>query len=209
MTQFIIVRHGETLWNRLGQIQGHLDSPLSPEGIAQAEMLAERLRLESFDELISSDLGRAVNTANCIARRTGHTTRVDPRLRERHYGIFQGMTRDEAKLAYPDAYACYHDESVTYAIPGGESTEDCFRRNLECLQELATRQAGMRVVVVTHGGVLDGLYRHVMRVPHLGSRAFTIVNASLNWFTREEGKWRLDRWGDVAHLGLSESLDDV
>lgn len=207
-TQFIIVRHGETAWNRLGQIQGHLDSPLSSEGIIQAKTLAERLRLELFEVLISSDLGRAFNTAKCIATRTGKTISVDARLRERHYGIFQGMTRDEAKSVYPDVYARYNDESVTYAIPGGESTEECFRRNLDCLQELATRYAGMRVVVVTHGGVLDGLYRHVMHLPHLGSRAFTIVNASLNWFTCDDGKWRLDRWGDVAHLGLRESLDD-
>lgn len=208
-TQFIIVRHGETTWNRLGQIQGHLDSPLSSDGIAQANTLADRLHVELFDVLISSDLGRAHNTAKLIATRTGHTVSVDARLRERHYGIFQGMTRDEAKSVYPDVYARYHDESVTYAIPGGESTEECFHRNLDCFQEIVTRYPGKRVVVVTHGGVLDGLYRHVMRLPHVGSRAFTIVNASLNWFTYEDGEWRLDRWGDVAHLGLSESLDDV
>ena len=208
-TQFILVRHGETTWNRVGKIQGHLDSPLSSEGIAQAKTLAERLQLESFDVLISSDLGRAHNTAQCIAMRTGHGISVDPRLRERHYGIFQGMTRSEAKSVYPDVYARYHNESVTYAIPGGESTSECFLRNLECLQELAARYPGKRIVVVTHGGVLDGLYRHVMRLPHVGSRAFTIVNASLNWFTYEEGVWRLNRWGDVAHLGPSESLDDV
>ena len=208
-TQFILVRHGETIWNREGRIQGHLDSPLNPEGIAQAKTLAERLRVESFDALISSDLGRALHTAQYIATRTGHAVSVDARLRERHYGVFQGMTRSEAKSLYPDVYALYHDESVTYPIPGGESTQVCFMRNLECLQELATRYPANRIVVVTHGGVLDGLHRHVMRLPYVGSRAFTIVNASLNWFTYEDGKWRLDRWGEVAHLGLSESLDDV
>jgi probable phosphoglycerate mutase len=208
-TQFILIRHGETSWNRMGQIQGHMDSPLSPEGLAQAELLAERLEHESFDFLISSDLGRAHDTARCIAMRTGHSISLDARLRERHYGIFQGKTRDEAKSVYPEVYARYHDESVTYAIPGGESTQECFQRNLKCFQELVAQHPGKRIVVVTHGGVLDGLYRHVMQLPHVGSRAFTIVNASLNWFTCEDGKWRLDQWGDVVHLGLSESLDDV
>lgn len=208
MTQFILVRHGETIWNRWGKIQGQLDSPLSPEGISQAKTLAERLRLEQFDILVSSDLGRAITTARCIATHTGRTASVDTRLRERHYGIFQGMTRDEAKSVYPHEYA-RHDESASYAIPGGESTEECFRRNLECLQEFAVQYAGKRVVAVTHGGVLAGLYGHINRVPHLGSRAFTIVNASLNWFSCEDGRWRLDRWGDVTHLGTSESLDDV
>lgn len=64
-------------------------------------------------------------------------------------------------------------------------------------------------LVVTHGGVLEGLYRHVMRLPYVRSRVFTLVNASLNWFTYENGEWRLDRWGDTGHLGQSASLDDV
>lgn len=208
-TQFILVRHGETTWNRLGRIQGHLDSPLSMQGLVQAETLAERLSGEEFDVLVSSDLGRAYNTAQCIAKRTGHSVRVDPRLRERHYGIFQGMTRNEAKSIFPEVYARYHDESITFAIPEGESTQECFMRNLGSLEELAVQNLGQRVVVVTHGGVLDGLYRNVMGLPHIGSRAFTIVNASLNWFTYDDGEWRLDRWADVAHLGVDESLDDV
>jgi probable phosphoglycerate mutase len=208
-TQFILVRHGETVWNRAGRIQGHLDSPLNSEGEAQAKTLAERLRLESFDALISSDLGRAYSTAQYIALRAGHVVVPDARLRERRYGIFEGLTHSEAKSIYPDVYARYEDESITYAIPDGESAEECFSRNLEGLQELATRYPDKRIVVVTHAGVLDGLYRHVMRLPHVGSRVFTIVNAGLNWFTYQDGEWRLDRWADVEHLGQSESLDNV
>lgn len=208
-TVFILVRHGETTWNREGRIQGHLDSPLSPEGIAQARALAERLGDEPFDALVSSDLGRARITARYVAARTGYAVSADARLRERHYGMFQGMTRAEAQRIHPEVYARYHDESADYAIPGGESTAQCFARNLECLQELGARHAGARVVVVAHGGVLDGLYRHVMGLPHVGPRAFTIVNASLNWFSCENGEWRLERWGDVAHLDIDESLDDV
>jgi probable phosphoglycerate mutase len=172
-------------------------------------MHAARLRNESFDALISSDLGRARSTAEFIATQTGHAVNVDARLRERHYGVFQGMTRGEARAAYPEVYARYCDESVSDAIAGGESTQECFARNVACLTELAARYAGKRLVVVAHGGVLDGFYRHVMRLPHVGARAFTIVNASLNWFTCADGEWHLVRWGDVAHLGLSESLDDV
>ena len=208
-TQFILVRHGETYWNREGRIQGHLDSPLNAQGIAQARMLAARLRNEPFDVLVSSDLGRARSTAAIIALQTGHVVNADARLRERHYGIFQGTTRGEAEAAHPDVYARYRNENVAHAIPGGESTEECFLRNQACLVELAARHAGKRVVAVAHGGVLDGLYRHVMRLPHVGARAFTIVNASLNWFSYEDGEWRLDRWGDAAHLGVSDSLDDV
>lgn len=208
-TQFILVRHGETDWNRQGRIQGHLDSPLNAEGMAQAGRLADRLRSESFDAIVSSDLGRARSTAEIIAAQTGHVVSVDARLRERNYGIFQGLTLRQAEARYPDAYSSYRDESVGHTIPGGESTRDCFARHLACLNQLAARHAGQRLVVVAHGGVLDGLHRHAMRLPHVGARVFTIVNASLNWFTCDAGEWRLDRWADVAHLGRSESLDDV
>jgi probable phosphoglycerate mutase len=208
-TQFILVRHGETDWNRLGRIQGHLDSPLNPQGVAQAESVAARLSHEPFDRLVCSDLGRARSTAEIIARRTGHTAEADARLRERHYGIFQGLTRAEARSTYSDAYAEYEAEDVDHAIPGGESVRACFRRNLACLQELAARHAGSRIVVVAHGGVLDGLHRHALGLPHVGARVFTIVNASLNWFSYENGSWILERWGDVAHLGRDDALDDL
>jgi probable phosphoglycerate mutase len=208
-TQFILVRHGETEWNRLGRIQGHLDSPLNPQGVAQAESVAARLEHEPFDRLVCSDLGRAISTAMIIAKRTGHEVEADARLRERHYGIFQGMTRAEARSTYPDTYAEYEVEDVDHAIPSGESSRQCFRRNLACLQELAARHVGGRLVVVAHGGVLDGLHRHVLGLSHVGARAFTIVNASLNWFSYEGGAWQLERWGDAAHLGFGEALDDV
>lgn len=207
-TGFILVRHAETVWNREGRIQGHLDSPLNSQGVAQAGMLAQRLQRESFDALVSSDLGRARSTAEIIGARTAHSVVVDARLRERHYGIFQGLTRAEAEAAYPQAYAAYRDEGVGDAIPRGESTQACFARNLACLTELAARHAGACVVVVAHGGVLDGLHRHVMRLPHSGTRAFTIVNGGLNWFAHVDGEWRLDRWGDEGHLVAGAALDD-
>jgi len=206
-TQFILVRHGETAWNRQGRIQGHLDSPLNSEGIVQAKTIAERLERESFDALISSDLGRALSTAHYIALRSGHSIITDARLRERQYGIFHGLTFAQAKSLYPEAYARYASKSPNYAIPGGESAQECFLRNLEAFQALAARYSDKRIVVVTHSGVLHGLYCHVMRLPHSGS--LTIVNASLNWFTCENGEWRLDRWADIGHLGQSEALGDV
>jgi 2,3-bisphosphoglycerate-dependent phosphoglycerate mutase len=203
-TEFVLVRHAETVWNREGRIQGQLDSPLSARGIEQARLLARRLQKESFDVLVSSDLARARRTAETIAAGTGHAVvLVDARLRERDYGIFQGLTLAEAEAEHPAAYAAYRNETLAEAIPGGESTEACFARNFECLLELAALHAGRRVVIVAHGGVLDGLHRHVTRSPHAGERAFGVVQGRLNWFTCEDGAWRLDRWEDGAHLGAS------
>jgi 2,3-bisphosphoglycerate-dependent phosphoglycerate mutase len=144
-----------------------------------------------------------------IALGTGQSVVLDPRLRERHYGIFQGLTFGEAKSIYPAAYARYEQETASDAIPGGESAEECFGRNLACLQEIASRYGQGPIAVVTHGGVLEGLYRHVMRLRYVQLRVFTLGNASLNWFAYENGEWRLDRWGDMGHLGQSASLDHV
>ena len=98
-TELILLRHGETEWNSAGRLQGHLDSALSPEGLRQADLLAARLSSVSFHALYSSDLGRALETARRIATRTGHSILQDWRLRERGLGVFEGLTRDEARVA--------------------------------------------------------------------------------------------------------------
>ena len=90
-SRIYIIRHGETEWNASGKKQGHLDSPLTPTGRAQAQALAARLSSESFSTLYSSDLGRAYTTARVIADQTGHEVVIDSRLRERSFGIFEGM----------------------------------------------------------------------------------------------------------------------
>lgn len=207
-TEFVVARHVETVWNREGRIQGHMDSPLTLEGIAQAKALANRLRGSRFDLLLSSDLGRASATARYIAAETGLTVVLDARLRERHYGIFQGMTRAEAQAAHPEIYRRYGEEDIAFAIPGGESTQACFERSIGCLEELAVYRPGQRILVVTHGGVVDGLYRHTTGLPHVGSRVFSMVNGSLNEFLFERGTWHLKSWADIAHLA-GNPLDDV
>ena len=97
ITEFIVVRHGETAWNAQGRIQGHLDSPLNEEGLAQALLVGDRLAREPFAHLYSSDLGRALQTAQPIADHSGRPARIDARLRERNLGVFQGLTGAECE----------------------------------------------------------------------------------------------------------------
>lgn len=207
VTEIILIRHGETVWNREGRIQGHLDSPLNAAGLAQAEAIAARLTDEAF-ELYSSDLGRARQTAERIAARTGHPVHIDARLRERHLGVLQALTRTEAERLHPEAYSRYRHDGPDYALPGGESARQCFERNLASLEEIAGRHAGVRAVAVVHGGVLDGMYRHATGLPFEGPRMFTIPNASLNHFRYGGGDWSLTLWGDVSHLGAT-AMDDA
>jgi probable phosphoglycerate mutase len=209
-TQVIIVRHGQTQWNIRKIRQGHLDSELTDKGVVQARALAQRLARESFTALYSSDLGRAMHTARMIMAVTGHEIITDVRLRERHLGIFQGLSGEEIKDKHPEEHRLHRTLGPDYVIPGGESVRQQVARNVGCLDEIAVKHLGEKVVVVTHGGVVSGLFRHVLDIPLEAPRRFEFVNAGLNVFAYENGNWILRTWGDVSHLepGAATEGDD-
>jgi probable phosphoglycerate mutase len=206
-TQLIIVRHGETEWNIKSIRQGNLDSALTEKGMLQAKALAQRLARESFTALYSSDLGRAVQTAQEISCVTGHEIKTDVRLRERHLGIFQGLSGEEIKGKHPEEYKLHRSMGADYVIPGGESVKQQVARNIGCLDEIGHKHLGETIVVVTHGGVLSGLFRHTFSIPFTAPRRFEFTNAGLNVFAYEEGNWYLLTWGDVSHLAPGGRTD--
>jgi len=206
--ELIIARHGETVWNKDGRQQGHLDSPLTPLGVRQAEAIAERLRSEEFHALYTSDLGRALSTAQIVAARTGHTVTVDERLRERNLGIFQGLTMAEVEVKFPEDFKRFNSGDPDYVIPRGESARQRYERIVACVEDIAARHAGQRVVIVAHGGALQSLFRRAVGIPLEAKRAFSLFNASLNTFFVEDGSWKLGTWGDITHLHSLDTLDD-
>jgi 2,3-bisphosphoglycerate-dependent phosphoglycerate mutase len=206
-TQFIIVRHGQTQWNHRGIRQGHLDSDLTARGIAQAKALGIRLAREHFTTLYSSDLGRAVHTARIIAASTGHEIVTDARLRERHLGVFQGLDGDQIRAKYPEQYRLHRTVGPDYVIPEGESVRQQVARNVAYLTQIAPKHLGETIVVVTHGGVLSGLFRHTFSIPFDAPRRFEFTNAGLNMFNYEEGNWFLQTWGDTSHLCEVGTID--
>jgi len=207
-TEFIVVRHGETAWNAEARIQGHLDSPLNEEGLAQALLVGDRLAREDFSHLYSSDLGRALQTVQPIADRSDHRALIDARLRERNLGVFQGLTGGECERHFPEHYARFRERDPDHVIPGGESPRQVYERVSATFAALANAHAGARIVVVTHGGVLDALYRFVQGVPLQRPRDFPIFNASLNAVRCIDGHWSIERWGDISHLTRDAALDD-
>lgn len=207
-TRFIVVRHGETAWNAQSRIQGHLDSPLSEEGLAQALLVGERIGHERFDRLYCSDLGRVLQTAQPIVDRSGKQPTLTPRLRERHLGVFQGLTGVECKRDWPEDYARFHAREPDHVVPGGESIRQLYQRVSAFFDEIAAAHVGQRIVAITHGGVLDALYRHALNVPLERVRDFPLYNASLNWLAWHEGRWTIEQWGDISHLTRDAALDD-
>jgi probable phosphoglycerate mutase len=206
--QLLLVRHGETTWNREGRIQGHLDSPLTERGLAQAQAAAARLARERIDALYSSDLGRAQETARHVAAATSLELRLDGGLRERSFGILEGKTWEEIGRDHPDD-ARLLAEDPSHAMPGGESLVQFRERVTGALRRLAREVGAGTIAVVTHGGVLGVLYREAMGIPLDAPRTYETLNAGVNHFRFVDDRWSIVRWGDADHLDIDESLDDV
>jgi probable phosphoglycerate mutase len=203
-TTLMIIRHGETEWNRALRFQGYGDSPLTEIGRAQAQALAERLADDPIDRLISSDLGRARETAGFIAAATGLEMATDPRLRERHYGPFEGLTIPEIEADHPEAYARFRTDDPDFVLPGGESHRQHYERNVSFFEVYVRDHPGTTAVLVAHGGVLDSVFRFLARLPLDQPRCYLVPNSSLTVVKhgRFYGslRWVMETWGDVSHL---------
>lgn len=206
-TRLCIVRHGETAWNAEHRVQGQLDVPLNAIGQAQALAAAKVLASEHFDVIYSSDLSRARQTAAPTAECLSLEVILEKDLRERHYGIFERQTYTEVKLKHAAEYARFAARDPDFDFVSGESLRAFSRRSLAVLTGIAQQHAGRHVLVFTHGGVLDELYRHINGLPVRAVRDFGIPNAGLNRVEFELSRWQIRVWADVAHLG--RALDDL
>ena len=207
-TRICVVRHGETAWNAERRIQGQLDVPLSTVGHAQARATANALAQESLCAIYSSDLSRALHTAEAAAHLLKLPIRRHAGLRERHYGVLQTLTYGEFERRHADAHARFMAREEMFALPGGgESLRQFAERVLACADEIVAAHAGGQVLVVTHGGVLDILHRRASGKPLSAARDFEIPNAGLNWFEVVSGEWSILSWAERGHL--AEALDEL
>jgi probable phosphoglycerate mutase len=200
LTRLCIVRHGETDWNVEKRIQGHTDIPLNGTGHAQALAMSFNAAHHRFEAIYSSDLARASQTALYVAEREGEPVRPMRALRERHYGIFQGLTANEAAILHPEAHARYVERDLEYDFDTGESLYAFAARVLGGLDWLVRHHAGQTVLAVSHSGVLDVLYRQATGRPLAAPRDFEIPNCALNWFGVDGHGLQLERWADRHHL---------
>lgn len=208
-TTLLIIRHGETVWNAEQRFQGHEDSPLNETGRSQVTALAHRMKMMNFDVLISSDSGRAQETAAIIADATGHSVKLDRRLRERNYGVLEGLTVDEIKQKHAEVLDRLKKDDPDYLPPEGESHRQHYRRNVAFFDEVLEKRPGMTVAAVAHGGVLDSIFRYVSGLPLDHPRCFIAANASLT--TVSHGifygttRWVIETWCETGHLDGTEN----
>ncbi|HRO58872.1 MAG TPA: histidine phosphatase family protein [Burkholderiaceae bacterium] len=211
-TSVILVRHGVTDWNQARRFQGHIDIALNDEGRRQAELTARCLAGSAERDRIAavhvSDLSRAVQTAEPIARALGLPLQHDPSLRERYYGSFEGRTHEEIDREEPEAWRRWRDREPDFALPGGGESLRSFHARVEAaLRGLVQRYPSRIVIAVAHGGVLDCAYRIASGLPLDAPRGHALLNASLNRIGFDGSRFTLVDWADVAHL--DEALDDA
>lgn len=200
-THILLVRHGQTDWNRARRFQGHTDIPLNAVGIEEARRLAQRLSVEPLEAVYSSDLLRAFETARPSAQRHLLVAEPSAELRERSYGIFEGLTVAERAARFPLEHARWASHDPSYVIPGGESQETFRERIFAAVDRIAARHAGRAILIVTHGGGLDMIYRRALSCRWDAERSCPIPNAALNRVAWTPTGSLIVQWGDVAHLG--------
>ena len=206
-TRICMVRHGETAWNAQGRVQGQLDIPLNDVGRAQARATADALAGHDFTAIYCSDLIRVRQTAEPSARRLALPVSYTADLRERHYGMFETLTYVEVREKFPEQYARFRDKDPDFDFEGGESLRGFNERSLKAVSEIIGRHPGEQVLVFTHGGVLEMVYRHARAVGLSSARDFEIPNAGINWIEVTPKEWKVWAWAEIAHL--EAALDDL
>ncbi|MNN20040.1 Phosphoserine phosphatase 1 [compost metagenome] len=189
MTTIGLIRHGSTLWNKEGRIQGHTDNPLDEEGLEQAAALAERLSAEEWDYIYSSDLLRARQTAEVIAARLGlPVAGLVPGIREMNGGLLEGTTEQERLERWGKEWR-------TLDL-GLEKNESGRLRGSRAIEEIAQRHPGKRVLVVSHGAILRSSLSGL--VPELDVSVL-LKNTSLTRLVYTGNAWTCELYNCVKH----------
>ncbi|HET6386029.1 MAG TPA: histidine phosphatase family protein [Armatimonadota bacterium] len=203
-TWIYLVRHGETDWNREMRLQGHSDTPLNLLGREQAACLTGRLRSLLPAALYSSDLCRSTETARIalFADRAGlddGCCRITPALRERHFGEWEGLTRQEIEERSPDLYRRWIAREPGFCYPGAESHQQLRARVAAILERLVQEHGGERVILFSHGGAILSAIGYALGTSADTRLPITLANASLSAICHAEGRWSLAFVNDTCH----------
>lgn len=203
MPRLLLIRHGETVWNRESRFQGVLDVPLSEKGKEEAALLAAFLRDKPLSAIYSSPLGRAQETARAISNAAGLEVCTVDALKEIDVGEWSGLTWEEVWAKWPELGRRWHENPpASPPPPGGEYYPDFQKRSLRAVEEIVSRHGDEDwLALVTHGGVIRAVLNQLLGIAWGSKAVFYIKNCSftrLRW--QRQGKIILDNINDVCHL---------
>jgi len=217
-TRFILVRHGETDWNKEKRFQGHTDIGLNAHGLRQAGLIRqyfdelEKTGAALYQHCVSSDLDRARTTALTIHNGNTPLDLIEG-LRERHYGHLAGLTGDEMHLKSPQEFAGLRSRNPNATLQGGESLRQFYDRVIAAFKQVAQQQQGNTILLVAHGGVLDCIYRHCTGEPLDKQREWQLPNCALNVVELDPtGIGSVLLWAWTGHLNQDlpgQNMDEV
>lgn len=205
----LFIRPGETDWNRMRRWQGQVAVPLNAHGREQAHRLARFIQPLGMKALYSSDLRRAVDTANILAEAMGIKPIFDKRLRERHIGEWQGLTQEEVIAWYPEEYARLQANPLDYQIAGGESRRQVMARVRACFDDIMQRGGGDIIGIITHSTAIRTLLTDL--VPNYDPNSHAYSNMSVTTIERqvEDNVWRIRLLDDISHLDNMETFSSA
>jgi len=201
MTRIILVRHGQTEWNRVERFRGRADVPLNETGLAQAEATGKRVASEWQPVAVyTSPLSRSVKTAESIAKHYDLKVQIHPGLADIDYGEWQGLSPEEARQRWPEEIDAWYNRPHLARIPGGETLDDLRARLMQTVNELATRHTGETIVLVGHT-VINRII--LLGILGLGNDRFWRIKqdtCAINVFEAEAGDFVLVSLNDTCHL---------
>jgi alpha-ribazole phosphatase len=200
MTQLCLIRHGQTDWNLEGRYQGQSDVPLNEKGFEQARSLVGQLDGRSFAAIFSSDLMRARQTAEHIAKDLGLTVQIEPRLREINQGEWEGVLVDDIKARYAEIWSQRTMDPANVRPPGGETVREVAERVSAALDDISRLFPNGQVLIVSHGLSIATAICRDKGIPV--GQAYTVIpeNVQPVWM-----EWKLD----AKPASDSEEVDSV
>lgn len=180
MTRLYLARHGETEWNRLSKVQGRTDIELSEKGLIQAKLLAKRLERENIDIIYSSNLKRALKTAEAIAEYKNFCINESEKYQEICFGPWEGMTINEIKEKYSEDYRKYREDPVNFVLPGAETFFDLSVRTYNAIREIVNCNIGKNILIVSHGMAIKAAIIKILGIDIKNYTKFRIDNASIS-----------------------------
>lgn len=201
MTEIIIIRHGETDWNKTGRFQGHSDVSLSAEGRAQAAALGKNLVVDHVDAIYASDLTRAMETAAPLAQRFGLEVISDPLLRELNFGSWEGRNFNDVNAENPDAMKTFYNDPERVNIPDSEPFPEFQRRVAGRVREIVAQERGKRIVIVSHGASIRILFADILSMPIRSIWHVSQLNTAVNKIRFEDDGFAVvTLMNDTSHL---------
>lgn len=200
MTRIYLIRHGETEWNKQGRLQGNSNVKLSPEGIRQAQLLAEHSPFQHIDAIYSSDLVRAVDTAKILAEKFNLEVQTLPELRETNFGYWEGKSIADLAEIYPDDFGKFFTAPEKCRPPHGETFLECQDRVMNAMNKIVAAHDNKKILVVSHGAVIRLILCAALGMPINKMWAISQFNVALNILRFDDLNITVELMNSTAHL---------